>query len=75
MLYIRLYYSYAAIKGHSTGLGRNGMPTKEVAKRLGLSEKYIRSLARRGTLKARKLGRDWIVFDLTRQGRLKNKKK
>ena len=38
--------------------------TKQAAERLGLSQDHIRLLARTGVIKARKIGRDWIVLDL-----------
>ena len=38
--------------------------TKEAAERLGLSQDHVRLLARKGIIKAKKLGHDWIVLDL-----------
>jgi len=38
--------------------------TKEVAKKLGLSQDHVRLLARKGIIRARKLGHDWVVLDL-----------
>ena len=49
--------------------------TKEAAKRLGLSEDHIRLLARKGVIKSRKLGRDWIVLSLDYKRKRKPKEK
>lgn len=38
--------------------------TKEVADRLGLSQVQVRLLARTRVIKAKKVGRDWVVLDL-----------
>ena len=38
--------------------------TREAGEMLGLSQEHVRLLARQGVLKAKKLGRDWIVLDL-----------
>jgi excisionase family DNA binding protein len=38
--------------------------TGDAAKRLGLSQDHVRLLARTGAIKAKKLGRDWVVLDL-----------
>ncbi|MFC2067985.1 helix-turn-helix domain-containing protein [Chloroflexota bacterium] len=39
--------------------------TKEVAERLGLSQDHVKLLARKGIVKAKKIGRDWVVLDLS----------
>lgn len=39
----------------------NEMTTGELAKRWGKTPQYIRLLCREGYLKARKIGRDWII--------------
>jgi excisionase family DNA binding protein len=39
--------------------------TKEAAKKLGLSQDHVRLLARNGVIKAKKLGHDWVVLDLS----------
>lgn len=51
--------------------------TKEAAKMLGLSPDHVRLLARKGIIKAKKLGRDWVVLDLnyTRKRKPKGGKK
>jgi hypothetical protein len=51
--------------------------TKEVAEKLGLSQVQVRLLARTGVIKAKKIGRDWIVLDLnyTRKRKPKGGKK
>lgn len=36
---------------------------KEAAKQYGSSEQWIRSLCRRGKIKAVKLGREWIILE------------
>ena len=38
--------------------------TKEAAEKLGLSQDHVRLLARNGTFKAKKVGRDWVVLEL-----------
>ena len=38
--------------------------TKEVALKLGLSQAHLRRLLESGQLAGRKLGHDWIVFNL-----------
>jgi len=38
--------------------------TKQAAELMGLSQKMITYLLRRGKLKGRKLGHDWVVLDL-----------
>ena len=38
--------------------------TKEAAQRLRLSQEHVRLLARSGLIKARKIGRDWVVLSL-----------
>ena len=41
--------------------------TKEAAERLSLSQDHVKLLARKGIIKAEKLGRDWVVLDLSYQ--------
>ena len=38
--------------------------TKEVAELLGLSQSHVRLLARKGIIKSKRLGHDWVVLDL-----------
>jgi hypothetical protein len=38
--------------------------TNEAAEKLGLSQAQVRLLARKGIIKAKKLGHDWVVLDL-----------
>ena len=51
--------------------------TKEAAERLGLSQDHVKLLARKGLIKAKKIGRDWVVLDLsyTRKRKPKGAKK
>ena len=51
--------------------------TKGAAGRLGLSQEQVRLLARKGIIKATKLGHDWVVLDLnyTRKRKPKGGKK
>lgn len=51
-------------------------PTKEAAAELGLSQEHIRYLARKGIIKAKTLGHDWVILDLnyTRKGKPKDSK-
>jgi hypothetical protein len=39
--------------------------TKEAAAILHLSSDHVRLLARKGILKAKRLGHDWVVLDVT----------
>lgn len=39
--------------------------TQDAARILGLSQKMITYLLRKGRLKGQKLGHDWVVLDLT----------
>ena len=48
--------------------------TKEAAEKLGLSQDHIRYLARKGIIRAKKLGRDWVVLDLNYTRKRKPKK-
>jgi excisionase family DNA binding protein len=47
--------------------------TNEAAEKLGLSQPHVKLLARKGVIKAKKVGRDWIVLslDYKRKRRLK----
>jgi excisionase family DNA binding protein len=38
--------------------------TKEASVKLGLSQDHVKLLARKGLIKAQKVGRDWIILDL-----------
>ena len=51
--------------------------TDEAAKVLGLSQSHVRLLTRKGVIKAKKLGHDWVVLDLnyTRKRKPKGGKK
>jgi excisionase family DNA binding protein len=41
--------------------------TKEAGDKLGISEDHMRLLARKGLIKAQKIGRDWIILELDYQ--------
>lgn len=47
--------------------------TKEAAQRLGLDESQIRRLLQNGEIKGKKIGRDWIVLDLSYKRKRKPK--
>ncbi|MFC2022821.1 helix-turn-helix domain-containing protein [Chloroflexota bacterium] len=51
--------------------------TEEAAEKLGLSQAHVRLLVRTGIIKAKKVGRDWVVLDLnyTRKRKPKGSKK
>ena len=51
--------------------------TKEAAQKLGLSQEQVRLLARKGVIKAKRLGHDWVVLELnyTRKRKPKEKRK
>ena len=49
--------------------------TKETAEKLGLSQDHVKLLARKGIIKAKKLGRDWVVLSLDYQRKRKPKEK
>jgi excisionase family DNA binding protein len=38
--------------------------TKEAAGKLGLSQDHVRLLCRKGIIRAKRLGHDWVVLDL-----------
>ncbi len=38
--------------------------TREAAEKLGLSPDHVKLLARKGLIKAKKLGHDWVILDL-----------
>ena len=40
------------------------LSTKEAADRLGLSQDHVRLLARKGIIKAKRLGHDWVIIGL-----------
>jgi excisionase family DNA binding protein len=50
------------------------MGTTEAAKRLGLSQAHVRRLLEEGTIKGKRLGRDWLVLSLDYK-RKRNRKK
>ena len=37
---------------------------KEASAKLGISERHIRLLLKKGEIKGKKLGHDWVVLDL-----------
>jgi excisionase family DNA binding protein len=47
--------------------------TKEAAEKLGLSQAHVKLLARSGIIKAKKIGRDWVVLSLDYKRRRKPK--
>ncbi len=47
--------------------------TKEAAEKIGLSQDHVKLLARKGIIKAEKLGRDWVVLSLDYQRKRKPK--
>jgi len=49
--------------------------TKEAAEKLGLSQEQVRLLARKGVIKAKRLGHDWVVLELNYQRKRKPKEK
>ncbi|MFH1652293.1 MAG: helix-turn-helix domain-containing protein [Chloroflexota bacterium] len=49
--------------------------TSEAAEKLGLSQDHVKLLARRGIIKAKKVGRDWVVLSLDYQRKRKPKEK
>jgi len=51
--------------------------TKEAAEKLRLSQDHVKLLARRGSIEAKKVGRDWVVLslDYKRKRRPKGKAK
>ena len=38
---------------------------KEAAQKIGISERHLRLLLKRGEIKGKKLGHDWVVLDLS----------
>ena len=49
--------------------------TKQAAEILGLSQDHVKLLARKGVIKAKKLGRDWVVLSLNYQRKRQPKRK
>jgi excisionase family DNA binding protein len=49
------------------------MSSKEAAEKLGLSHDHVRRLLEHHQLKGKKIGRNWIVFDLNYQRKRKPK--
>jgi len=49
--------------------------TKEASESLGLSQAHIRLLAKKGVLKAKRLGHDWVILELNYQRKRKPKQK
>jgi excisionase family DNA binding protein len=41
--------------------------TKEASEKLALSQDHVKLLARKGLIKAQKIGRDWVILDLNYQ--------
>jgi excisionase family DNA binding protein len=48
--------------------------TREAADRLGLSPDHVRLLARKGEIKAKRVGRDWVVLSLDYKRKRKPKR-
>ena len=46
---------------------------KEAAKNMGVSERHLRSLLKRGDIEGTKLGRDWVVLSLAYERKRKVK--
>jgi len=49
--------------------------TRQAAEKLGLSPDHVKLLARKGLIKAQKLGHDWVVLELDYQRKRKPKEK
>ena len=49
--------------------------TKEAAQHLGLDESQVRRLLAKGEIKGKKLGRDWVVLELSYKRKRKPKRK
>ena len=49
--------------------------TKEAARALGLDESQVRRLLQKGEIEGKKLGRDWVVLDLSYKRKRKPKKR
>jgi len=47
--------------------------TREAAERLGLSQAHVRRLLEQGAIEGKRLGRDWIVLNLSYKRRRKPK--
>ncbi len=48
----------------AVGVSVTASGVKETAKKLGFSEQHIRRLLAKGKIMGKRLGRDWVVFDL-----------
>ena len=62
--------------GYNPSMKSKFYSTKEAAQALGLSPDHVKRLARDGNIKAKKVGRDWVVLslDYKRKRKLKAKK-
>jgi len=49
--------------------------TKEAAEKLGLSQDHVKLLARKGLIKAKKLGHDWLILSLDYERKRKPKQR
>ena len=49
--------------------------TREAAQKLGLSPDHVKLLARKGKIKAKKLGHDWVILSLDYKRKRKPKTK
>ena len=49
--------------------------SKEAGERLGLSPDHVILLSRKGIIKAKKVGRDWVVLDLSYTRKRKPKRR
>jgi excisionase family DNA binding protein len=48
--------------------------TREAAGKLGLSQDHVKLLARKGIIKAKKLGHDWLILSLDYERKRRPKK-
>jgi hypothetical protein len=49
--------------------------TREAAGKLGLSQDHVKLLARKGLIKAKKLGHDWVILSLNYERKRKAKRR
>jgi excisionase family DNA binding protein len=61
--------------GYNIFMGSKLYSTKEAARILGLSPDHVKRLARDGTIKAQKLGHDWVVLSLDYKRKRKPKER
>jgi len=71
------YIDIITVYGYNEIRGVGMYSVREASTKLGISERHVRLLLKRGDIAGKKLGRDWVVLDLnyTRKRKPKGGKK